>query len=510
MYQYKDRMRAVKLYIKYDRSAADTIREIGYPSERMLLNWYEEYNELGKLHQKYCKKSKYSDEKKRLAINYYSEHGRSISRTIRALGYPCHETLVLWIDELLPGERRVLLKNRGKVAYSQEQKKQMVLELCSREISANKVADSFGLSRASLYRWKQQLLPQEEIMTKKKGEPKPRPKDSDALQEEVSSLKKQIHRLRMERDILYKANELLKKEQGINLHSLTNKEKTLLIDALRTTYRLSELIKELKMPRSSYFYHRKSLLMPEKYADLRKVVIEIFHENKSRYGYRRIHVIVGRTGQRVSEKVIRRLMAEEQLAVLGRKRGKYSSYRGEISPAVENIVDRDFTAEAPNVKWLTDITEFNIPAGKVYLSPIIDCFDGLVVSWTLGTTANSELVNSMLDTAILSLTDGEHPIVHSDRGAHYRWPGWLSRMSDACLIRSMSKKGCTPDNAACEGFFGRLKNEMYYFRNWRNITIEGFIDELDCYISWYNEKRIKMSLGTLSPVEYRKSLGLVA
>ena len=110
----------------------------------------------------------------------------------------------------------------------------------------------------------------------------------------------------------------------------------------------------------------------------------------------------------------------------------------------------------------------------------------------------------MLDTAILSLTDGEHPIVHSDRGAHYRWPGWLSRMSDACMIRSMSKKGCTPDNAACEGFFGRLKNEMYYFRNWRNITIEGFIDELDCYISWYNEKRIKMSLGTLSPVEYRK------
>ncbi len=114
----------------------------------------------------------------------------------------------------------------------------------------------------------------------------------------------------------------------------------------------------------------------------------------------------------------------------------------------------------------------------------------------------------MLDTAILSLSKDEIPIVHSDRGAHYRWPGWISRMKDVNLTRSMSKKWCSPDNAACEGFFGRLKNEMYYNRNWIDTTIEEFIIELDSYICWYNGKLIKLSLGALSPIEYRKSLGL--
>jgi len=162
------------------------------------------------------------------------------------------------------------------------------------------------------------------------------------------------------------------------------------------------------------------------------------------------------------------------------------------------------------VKWLTDITEFQIPTGKVYLSPIIDCVDGMVVSWTIGTSPDAELVNAMIDDAIGSLAKGQKPIVHSDRGAHYRWPGWISRMESANLTRSMSKKGCTPDNAACEGFFGRLKNEMYYNRIWRDVNTEEFIDHLDEYIHWYNEKRVKLSLGGQSPIEYRATLGLAA
>lgn len=135
------------------------------------------------------------------------------------------------------------------------------------------------------------------------------------------------------------------------------------------------------------------------------------------------------------------------------------------------MIDRDFHADAQNEKWLTDITEFQIPAGKVYLSPMIDCFDGLAVSWTIGTSLDAELVNTMLDMAVDGLSDEEFPIVHSDRGSHYRWPGWISRMDEAGLTRSMSKKGCTPDNAACEGFFGRLKNEMYYDRSWRDVSL---------------------------------------
>ena len=136
---------------------------------------------------------------------------------------------------------------------------------------------------------------------------------------------------------------------------------------------------------------------------------------------------------------------------------------------------------------------------------------GLVVSWTIGTRPDANLVNTMLDAATETVaTSKNKPVIHSDRGAHYRWPGWLSRVQNAKLIRSMSRKGCSPDNAACEGFFGRLKTELFYPRSWQDITIDQFIQIVDSYIRWYNEKRIKISLGSLSPLEYRASLGLMA
>lgn len=134
-----------------------------------------------------------------------------------------------------------------------------------------------------------------------------------------------------------------------------------------------------------------------------------------------------------------------------------------------------------------------------------------MVSWSIGTRPDAKLVNTMLDAAIETVAKShDQPIVHSDRGSHYRWPGWLTRMGDAKLIRSMSRKGCSPDNSACEGFFGRLKNELFYPRNWQTTTIEQFIQIVDSYIHWYNKKRIKISLGSLSPLEYRESLGLTA
>lgn len=201
-------------------------------------------------------------------------------------------------------------------------------------------------------------------------------------------------------------------------------------------------------------------------------------------------------------------MREEQLMVHHAKRRRYNSYMGEISPAVANVVGRDFHAAAPNLKWLTDLTEFALPAGKVYLSSVIDCFGGIVVNWTIGTNPNAELANTMIDGAIAHLKNDEHPIIHSDRGCHYRWLSWIRKVESASLIRSMSKKGCSPDNAACEGFCGRLKNEMFFGRSWMGVSTQQFMSVLDRYLHWYNEKRIKVSLGYLSPVEYRQSLGL--
>jgi transposase InsO family protein len=317
--------------------------------------------------------------------------------------------------------------------------------------------------------------------------------------------------LQLEHDLLKKANELLKKGLGVDLPLLTNREKTILVDALKQTYALSELCIELDLARSSYFYHLAGLRKPDKYADERLAIKDVFEGNHRCYGYRRMRVALGKQQMFISEKVVQRLMKQECLVVAATRRRRYGSYLGEISPAPENLINRDFQAATPNEKWLTDITEFQIPAGKVYLSPMIDCFDGLVVSWSIGTSPNADLVNTMLDAAIETVANGDgRPIVHSDRGAHYRWPGWLSRMNNAKLIRSMSRKGCSPDNAACEGFFGRLKTELFYPRNWQAITVEQFIQIVNSYICWYNEKRIKISLGSLSPREYRESLGITA
>ena len=257
------------------------------------------------------------------------------------------------------------------------------------------------------------------------------------------------------------------------------------IDALKEHYGLPELLAQLGLARSSYFYHRARAVVGDKYLQVRQSVTEFFESNHRCYGYRRLLASLTRQDVTISEKVVQRLMKQESLIVAKPKRRRYASYLSEISPAPENIINRDFQAGAPNEKWLTDITKFQIPAGKVYLSLIIDCFDGMVVSWTIGTSPDAELVNTMLDAAVETVMDtADLPVVHSDRGGHYRWPGWLSRMSDANFIRSMSRKACSPDNAACEGFFGRLKNELFYPRDWKTATIEQFVEALDSYIRW--------------------------
>ena len=312
----------------------------------------------------------------------------------------------------------------------------------------------------------------------------------------------------MEKDVYEKAAEILKKEMGDNLKEFSNQEKAMVIMALRDKYPVKSILEVFDMAKSSYCYQQKQIKKENKIAKIKERIKILFFENHKRYGYRRIHLLLKREGIIISEKIVRSIMKEENLIVRAIRQKKYSSYLGEISPAVPNEVQRDFHADKPNKKWLTDITEFKIGEEKVYLSPIIDCFDGMPITWTVGTSPNAELVNTMLDNAIVLLKENEHPIVHSDRGCHYRWSGWIQRMDEAGLTRSMSKKGCSPDNSACEGFFGRMKNEMFYGEKWDKISVEEFISIINQYMQWYRDKRIKLSLGGLSPMEYRRSLGI--
>ena len=214
-------------------------------------------------------------------------------------------------------------------------------------------------------------------------------------------------------------------------------------------------------------------------------------------------------GVRVSAKRIMRLMTSHGLVPLFKSAKRYGSYKGELTKAPKNLADRDFHAERPNMLWVTDLTEFSIPAGKAYLSPVIDCYDGMPVAWTIGTSPNAELANGMLTDACSTLKDGEKPIIHSDRGCHYRWPEWIRICEDNKLTRSTGAKGCSPDNAAAEGFFGRPRQEFFHKRSFAGVSMDGFINMLDGYMVWYRDRRIKTEFG-MSIMDRRRGLGLVA
>lgn len=386
-----------------------------------------------------------------------------------------------------------------------------------------KIAEEHGVSRGSIYGWKTKLgIGGYHGSMKRQEEPIPQGieelraenerlrEETKRLREVEERLRKDVYWLQMQKDILEKAGELIKKEEGVSLAALTNREKATLVDALRTQYKVADLIKAIGVARSTYFAQERAIKAGDKYAELRVRIRQAFEACGRCYGYRRIHEALKRAGQTVSEKVVRRIMRQESLRVPSAKRPKkFSSYVGEVSPAVPNLLRRDFHADRPNQKWLSDISEFSLPAGKVYLSPVIDCFDGMPVAWTIGTSPSAELANSMLDQAIGTLKGGERPVVHTDRGGHYRWPGWIERMQAARLTRSMSRKGCSPDNSACEGFFGRIKNEMFYGRNWKGWSLTAFSRHLDQYLHWFQEERIKLSLGGMSPMDYRRKLGFI-
>ena len=469
----------------------------------------------------------YTKEQKERALKEFERLG-SVQAVVTLLGYPSRHTLYDWyrnkIADIadyhgsLDKEYQIKQKYINAPNHPRNPDANLKLDAIKRCFSLGEgveyVSRDIGYSRASIYSWyrKYQKFGVAGLMSSKKQIKRENIdfNTEPSKQQEISELQEQIKQLQMEVDVLKEALNLLKKDPGINITELKNREKAVIIDAVEDKYSLHQLLKCLCMAKSSYYYQRAVMKQSDKYAEIRIRIKIIFQENRNCYGYRRIHGELKKIGITVSEKIVRRIMKEEHLTVPTKRMKKYSSYKGEITPEVDNIINRDFHAEQPNTKWLMDITEFAIPAGKVYLSPVIDCFDGMVVKWNIGTTPDSILVNKMLEDAIGTLLPSEHPLVHTDRGCHYRWTGWIERMQAAGLTRSMSKKGCSPDNAACEGFFGRLKNEMFYGRSWVGVSMDDFINEINSYIEWYNTKRIKQSLGYMSPAEYRHILGLTA
>lgn len=253
------------------------------------------------------------------------------------------------------------------------------------------------------------------------------------------------------------------------------------------------------MPRSTYYYYCKQLDKPDKYAGTKAEIKRIYKENKSCYGYRRILKELRKGEHYVNHKTLLKLM--KQVGIHGAvKMIKYKSYKGEVGKVAPNLLERDFKATKPNQKWATDVTEFSLFGIKLYLSPIIDLYNGEVVSYNLSRSPNFMQITDMLCKAFKRIPDNTNLILHSDQGWQYQMKKYQHLLKDKGIRQSMSRKGNCLDNACAENFFGRLKVEMFYGRTFESVA--EFIFELNDYIDWYNNKRIKLRLG-MSPVQFR-------
>lgn len=254
------------------------------------------------------------------------------------------------------------------------------------------------------------------------------------------------------------------------------------------------------MARSVFYYQLKRLKQGDTDKDLKELIRKIYHDNKGRYGYRRITAELRNQGNIVNHKKVKKLMDAMNLKCQIR-RVRYRSYKGKVGIIAPNIINRDFHADRPNQKWTTDVTQINIGSEKLYLSPIIDMFNGEVISYNISKSPNLEQVYDMLDKACKRFDNLEGLIFHSDQGWQYQHYGYRKKLSERGIVQSMSRKGNCLDNAIAENFFGLMKSELLYVNKFESG--ENFIKTLEEYIDYYNNKRIKIRLKGKSPVQYR-------
>lgn len=272
-----------------------------------------------------------------------------------------------------------------------------------------------------------------------------------------------------------------------------------------------------KISKSSYFYEIKTYNRGDKDKLIKDIISEIFNENKARYGYPRITLELRNRGIIVNHKKVQRLMN-----VLGLKavnpRAKYKSYKGEIGKTCKNYLlekevdeikhkttyKRNFETTGVNQKWTTDISEFHISSGKLYLSPILDMHNREIVSYNISTRPNFEQITDMLDKAFNQFENLSGLIFHSDQGWQYQMHYYQQVLKEKGIIQSMSRKGNCLDNSLMENFFGVMKNEMFYGHEYEFESLDQLKEAMIRYIDYYNKSRITVKLKGLSPIQYRQ------
>ena len=264
------------------------------------------------------------------------------------------------------------------------------------------------------------------------------------------------------------------------------------------------MLKAASLSKSTYYFETNKPDIDIKNGELIEKIKDIFFENKKRYGVRRVTAELHNQGIAINHKKVQRIMNKFELKAT-KSKIKYHSYIGEVGHIADNIINRDFKASKPNEKWTTDVSQFNCPFGKAYLSPILDMYGTDIVAWDLSLSPNLEQTKRMLDEAFKKNSNIEGLIFHSDMGWQYQHNYYQECLKEKGIIQSMSRKGNCIDNCIMETFFGTLKREMFYGHEQEFQTFEELYQGIADYIDYYNNRRIKGKTKWMPPVKFREA-----
>nr|WP_148936264.1 IS3 family transposase [Escherichia coli] len=442
---------------------------------------------------------KFSLEFKKVVSEKYLEGELSLKSVARMYGIsPC--TVRKWAYAYREHGISILTGKKGR--YSAELKLTVVKEVVDDCFSVREVAVKHGIPAfGTVCNWLEKYRKYgEDAFIRKNKKSIPVPDKSAISAPPLPTLTKdereELEQLRVENAYLKKLKALVQQK------TCSVQEKVSIVNELRQEWPLSRLLIVSGLPRSTFYYHVRRLAAPDRYQSARALVLKIYHQHKGRYGYRRIRLACRNEGVLLNGKTVRKLMKELGISSLIRVK-KYRSYKGEQGRICDNLLKRNFDAKRPNEKWVTDVTEFKVNGKKLYLSPIMDLYNGEIISYNLATRPQPSMVQTMLTDALKQLSKDEHPILHSDQGWQYQMSRWQRWLKDSGIVQSMSRRGNCLDNAVIESFFGTLKSECYYLNEYKNV--EDLKRDIIDYINYYNQLRIKEKLGGLIPVQYRLS-----